>query len=123
MTKSLSSIVKSLKTPQNTWKDVGDILGVSKSFAWRIAHGMTDSAQARHALGLPPKAVEVAPCKVCGEVHTLKKCNRKYKKGSRRRLAFDIPADFTDEEAQWLRDWTRCKFKTARFLIRQERKL
>jgi len=78
-----------------TWQEIGDLIGISKSLAWRVAHGKCDSAVARHFFGLPQKMVEVLPCVVCGGVHVQKTCTAKHgRKRYRVALEFD-----TKEEA------------------------
>ena len=84
---SLEHKVKRLKSKKQTWQAVGEEIGISSALAWKVAHGKCDSAVARHYFNMPPAAVEVAPCVVCGGVHTLKTCNAKRKRNNVDRMA------------------------------------
>lgn len=88
-----------LKSQNRTWEDVGESIGVSGAMAWKIANGKGDSNVARHHFQLPPRVVEVPPCAACGEVHTLKRCNKKQRR-HRDRLASSL----APEEARAVRD-------------------
>ena len=74
--------IKRLKRKLGTWSKVGNELGISRSHAWRVAHGKSDSVKARHYFNLPPKQVLIEPCRVCGEVHRQKTCANRRKKES-----------------------------------------
>jgi hypothetical protein len=61
------------------WREVARAFGVSPAMAWKIAHGVEPvDADIRKTLGLP--VLKPAPvCKVCGEIHTTKKCMKRVK--------------------------------------------
>jgi hypothetical protein len=82
--------IKRLKRKLGTWSKVGNELGISRSHAWRVAHGKSDSIKARHYFNLPPKMVAVKPCRVCGEVHQQKTCARQRKKRTRYRVSLEF---------------------------------
>jgi hypothetical protein len=88
-----------------TWQAIGDEIGISRALAWRVGHGLCDSVIARHYFGLPPKAVEVMPCRVCGGVHQLKRCNQN--RNPRKRWSTDVPNDFDETEERYFRDRMR----------------
>lgn len=85
------------------------MIGISKALAWNVAHGKSDSVQARHYFGLPPKLVEVAPCAVCGEVHVQKTCARGRDTRPRHRRA----GDFATQERVVLYDAMLAELGTS----------
>lgn len=93
--KNTQSYVQALKRQKMTWQQIGDLIGISRALAWRVGHGLCDSHKARAYFGLPPKFVEVMPCRVCGEVHTHKHCPSPRDRGRYRRAA-----EFTQERAE-----------------------
>ncbi len=96
----LAGKVKSLKTHSRTWRQIGDMIGISPSLAWNIAHGKCDNVKARHFFNMPLKQVEVMPCIVCGNVHLKKTCtSNTYRKQYRVALEFS-----TKEEQQLMID-------------------
>lgn len=88
----LQNKMNALRAQKMTWEEIGDLIGISAAFAWRVAHGKSDSHKARAYFGLPPKLVEVVPCSQCGEVHTKKTCTARHTR-PRIRYACDIPPD------------------------------
>jgi transposase len=82
--------IKCLKRKLGTWSKVGNELGISRSHAWRVAHGKSDSIKARHYFDLPPKMVAVKPCRVCGEVHQQKTCAKQRQKRIRYRVSLEF---------------------------------
>jgi len=111
--------VKQLRRQKMTWQQIGDLIGISRSLAWRVAHGKCDSTRARHYFGLPPKVVEVVPCRVCGEVHAKKTCPTTYKAGSRQRAAVDVPKDFDEYQTSVFRLAIRAYASVLAQQIRQ----
>jgi hypothetical protein len=85
----LQNKMNALRAQKMTWEEIGDLIGISAAFAWRVAHGKSDSHKARAYFGLPPKLVEVVPCSQCGEVHTKKTCTAGHTR-PRYRLALEF---------------------------------
>jgi hypothetical protein len=84
---TLKSKVVRLRDKCESWRETGEVIGISGALAWRVAHGKSDSAVARHYFNMPPKSIETAPCPVCGELHKFKTCPRKSDKNRHRRAA------------------------------------
>ena len=103
MTSTLSQRIKRLRTQKQTWRAVGEEIGISGALAWKVAHGLTDSTTARAYFGLPCAPVNVLPCAVCGEVHQHKTCTAKAKRKPVDRMA----ARLTPEDGQRAREWLR----------------
>lgn len=98
----LQNKMKALRARKMTWQEIGDMIGISKALAWNVAHGKSDSVQARHYFGLPPKLVEVTPCAVCGEVHVQKTCSRGRDTRPRYRLALEFTSEAERDECSRL---------------------
>jgi hypothetical protein len=85
--RTLQQEVMRVRAKSASWRATGEIIGISGALAWRVAHGKSDSAIARHFFNMPPKSIETTPCFVCGELHKLKTCPNKSDKGRHRRAA------------------------------------
>ena len=94
----LQNKLKALRARKMTWQEIGDLIGISKALAWNVAHGKSDSVQARHYFGLPPKLVEIAPCAICGEVHLQKTCAARRNTRPRYRLALEFASESERDE-------------------------
>lgn len=105
----LQNRMKALRARKMTWQEIGDMIGISKALAWNVAHGKSDSVQARHYFGLPPKLVEVTPCAVCGEVHVQKTCAR----GRNTRPRYRRAGDFATQERVVLYDAMLAELGTS----------
>jgi len=79
-------------------------LGGSPALWWQICERGKSSPMGRRLLGLPALPVEVTPCRDCGEVHTLKHCNKSTGRKRRRTTGRDVPGDFDKDMAALLRD-------------------
>jgi len=92
---TLQEIVNNeLRTKNLSYEQLAKKIGMNRGLLWKVAHGKSDSTQARHYFNLPPKTVSVEPCRVCGEVHQLKGCNKRRKrKQIRRAVTFKSESD------------------------------
>lgn len=97
---TLQEEVNRLKRKFGTWQKTANEIGISRSHAWNIAHGKSDSVTARHYFGLPPKMVMTEPCRLCGDVHQFKTCTSQRKKRNIDRMA----ASLSKEDGQIIRD-------------------
>lgn len=98
MDSEAQAILKHMRQSGMSLSQIAGQLQVNKGLVHRGLKGY-HSPTLRHALDLPPLMVLAQPCRACGEVHMLKRCNRGRAR-RRRMVGRDIPAHFTQEQAE-----------------------
>ena len=106
----VASILVILRRQGKTYEQIAERIGVSGALIWKVMKGLCTSRKARAYFGLPPKTVEVEPCR-CGEVHMFSHPNPR-DKGRHRRAG-----EFTGERVKLYDSELKKRGLTTTFIL------
>ena len=72
-----SKHINSLYRQFGTWRKVAAIVGLPVGTVWNVAHGHDPKDIHTRAVLRLPALIPAPACRVCGEVHTTKRCTRR----------------------------------------------